>query len=133
MNDTEISHGLDQALVRAEAQLQIVSLLVAGHPADQVIIAVAARMQEQIQLMNTGNGNIHDFRLQVENRFKGNNGVPGNNYPGNGQQGTPVDGGTGNGFGGSGNKPNGTPGQNPPGKPDVNMTPQPGGGNQNKP
>lgn len=120
MNDTEMAQGLSQALTRAEVQLQIVSALVAGHPADQVIQAVATRLQEQIQLMNLGHGNPQGFRLQVGKRANGMHGAKGNNNQATGTDGTPMP-------DGNGNKPMGTPGQNQPGNPDANMTPMPGG------
>jgi hypothetical protein len=115
MKDADITQALDQTLLSAESELKAVTILVAGHPADPVLMAVEARLQEQVELVTKGKANSQNFRLEVGNRPQGSHGAPGNQQQGTNPEKperTPMPDGNGNGSNPNDHRPAGTPGHN---------------------
>jgi len=144
MDDTQAMQQLEQILLRAESQLQIMSMLMSGAPESEepLLLRVQTRLQEQIQMAAMGEADPQGFRVQIQQGFQhqtdtGNQPTgAGNGYQGIGGTGlisTPEPSGTSYGPGPGGNQSSGTPGQYGPGTQNPERTPQPGGGPSNRP
>lgn len=128
MDNADINQALDFSQRRAEAALQKVSDLVAGLPSDPVILAVQARLEEQVLLFGHGRGDPQNFRNQVDKRFKGTLTAPGLQRQATDAFFSPTV-----GTSSSGTQGQGTPGPNQHGGQNPDVTPQPGGSSGNKP
>jgi hypothetical protein len=147
MEDPQMVQGLEQIRLRAETQIQKMTVLMsqAQQSAQPALLQAQLRLQDQVRLCTLGLTDPQGFRLQVQQRQRNQDGmqhptglpVPTRNGygpgPGNGPQ-TPVDTtmptGNSNGSGSAGNQPTGTPGQSDSGQHSPAQTPQSGNGPQ---
>jgi len=147
MDDQHMIMELQRIRLRVEAQLQMMTKLMAGDPdsPDPVIAMVRTSLQQQLQLSAQGKTDVQGIRKQIQNQIQNNDPVP-SQSPGSGQGGpnyshttTPMPSGQQNGNGSSSDDGNGpnynyltiTPMQNGPYY--GQQTPAPGSGNGNKP
>jgi hypothetical protein len=146
MGDQQMIMELERIRLRTEAQLQMMSFLMAGDPnsPDPVMALVRTSLQQQLQMASQGKTDVDGFRMQVQNQIQNNDLAP-SQSPGTGQGGpnyslttTPMPTGQHNGNGSSSDNGNGpyynylttTPMQNETGQYSGQKTPAPGTGNK---
>jgi len=133
MDDDDMPQALQQARRRVEAEIQQLTRLMAGRPADPVLMAVKARLQEQAQLIAIGESSPQAFRLHVNHRSRNAPGSAGGQQQGVGPKSTPVPGGNQDGSNPGVTRPTNIPVQNPPGDQNAIKTRQPGEKSGQKP
>jgi hypothetical protein len=146
MDDPQAIQQLEHMRRRANAQYQMMTMMISGAPesAEPLLLRIHARLQEQIQLAAMGESDMPGFRMRLRQRFQnqGGSGEPtpgtGNNPQGPGPMNPtnmPGPSGSGNGPGPMG--PTGMPEPSGtgmgPGPQTPNRTPQPGGGSGHGP
>lgn len=88
MNNADLPRALDNALSRSETEIQALAIPMTNRPADPVLMAVEARLQEQVQLLTLGKGDPQGFRLQIVHVVPNTHGTASSQQKGNGPTGS---------------------------------------------